>query len=273
MAVKQVQLTVAGIFKAHLSIIGILLHADSATKAIYLADGNRDLLRLVSLFDMAKERSFPNFISAAALLVTAAAAFLISRVSPSRRGALVNGWRLSAAILLFLAFDEGVSLHDRLAVPGQALMHSHGIFFIGWILPYLALLILCGLLLLPFAVALPRPVMFRLMAAAIVYVGASMGLEMIEGLLMERSIDGASLVQVDQEAVNNTLSMVLLVALEESGEMLGVALALRALLLHLGDLCPTWRLTLANIAPSAAIDEIGRGETIAPSSALSSERS
>ena len=59
-----------------------------------------------------------------------------------------------------------------------------------------------------------------------------MGVEMLEAVLMDRSTQGG-LESVDFGAVNRTPEMILLVTIEELLEMLSVALALRALLIHL----------------------------------------
>lgn len=140
--------------------------------------------------------------------------------------------------LAFVAVDEGAGLHDRLSIPLQRWFATSGVFYIGWILPYLVLVALVASRCVPLLLKLPRRTALRLVSAGALYVAAAMGLEMAEALVMYGAAgESVALGDSDLYSIVRTPLMTGLVTLEEMGEMLAVALLLRALLLHLvGDL-------------------------------------
>jgi hypothetical protein len=225
----------AGIFRAHCSIV-LLLLAMHLVFRLLDALGHSHVLGLSSLWDFAEEASVPTYFSAAALLATAAIAAMVANSdagAADRR--LQRGWWTAAALLLFMAFDEGWGLHDRLSFFVRQVIATRGIFFIGWVVPYMLLVVFAVGLLLPLAKALPAITRTRLVWAALIYVSCALGIEFPQGVLLDRaSVDGVLNWQETRTVVREPL-MVALIAIEETGEMLAVALALRALLLHLRD--------------------------------------
>jgi hypothetical protein len=223
------------VFRFHLGLIAALLAIHLAAKLIYFGAGNANLFGFAPLFDLVSEQSVPNFFSAAALMGVAGAAGLIARTQALRGERLKGQWRFVTLVALFLAFDEGAAIHDRLTVPVQSLLNSHGLLFVGWVIPYSALVLVTAYLMWPLARSLPVPIRNQLIVAAGIYVASALGLEMVEAAQMDRATAGDSVTDVDGWAINHTPSMVALVTIEETGEMLGVALALRALLSYLTD--------------------------------------
>lgn len=248
---SRISLSIDKAFTVHLAIIAGLGSLHLIANAVYILATPKRLTGLIALFNMVEERSLANFISATALLAAALVSTLAALSCRNGSRALRRGWWASSVILLFLAIDEGAGIHDLLSGAGQRAMDSHGLFFIGWVAPYMVLAVATGMILLPFIWKLPRATMSRLMAAGIVYIGSAMGMEMLEGLLMEQSVNGAALSAVNMEVINHTVIMVVLVSIEEVGEMFGVALALRALLMHIVSYCPNWSFSIVNSAASS----------------------
>lgn len=220
------------VFRTHLRLIAVLLGGHVFVNGAYLLFGHGRLLGLSEKLDFVQESSLPNFFAASALLATAAVAATIARVSSTRTSKLTACWSMATAVLVFLAFDEGAGIHDLLAVPVQRALNSDGVLFIGWVAPYAVLTLAVAYKLLPLARALSPGVRNQLVAAAGLYVSAAIGVEMMEAVLMDRSTQGG-LGSVDFSAVNHAPAMMLMVTIEETAEMIGVALALRALLFHL----------------------------------------
>lgn len=215
-------------FRMHCAIVLVLLVAHVAVRLLDVA-GHHRVFGLTTLFDAGQEQSVPNLFSSIVLFVCSGLAAMIAASPEARDRRLRAGWILATIMLFFMAIDEGTGLHDRLSREAAHVLQGRGVFRIGWIAPYLLLLAAAAGLLLPFAVALARDTRTRLILAAALYVGSAMGLEMCESLIYER----AAAAGIDGVAAERTLPMVATVSLEEFGEMFAVALALRALMLHL----------------------------------------
>lgn len=224
------------LFRHHCVLILVLLALHLISRAVYFARGEESYL--MSTFNFLEETSVPTVVSTAALLAAAAVAGLIAAHARQNASGLAGGWTLIALCLAFVAVDEGAGLHDRLSIPLQRLFATSGVFYIGWLLPYLVLVAFVALRCVPLLFKLPRRTTLRLVAAGALYVAAAMGLEMAESLVMYGTAgEGVALADIDLHSIDRTPLMIGLVTVEEVGEMLAVALLLRALLLHLvGDL-------------------------------------
>lgn len=222
------------IFTVHLLVILLFLIAHSVV--IFMVSGldSETLTKAGRVLDMEEENSIPNFFSAFMLMITAGVAALIAIHHRKDRFKLWLSWCLAALTIAFLSFDEGAALHDRLAVAVQEAAQTSGMFYIGWTLPYLLVVIAAMPAAWPLLRSLPPRTMLRLIMAGALYVLSALGLEMIEGAVLERSVPpGMNL----REALDYGVpwEWAVLVTFEEAGEMIAVALALRALLLHLTE--------------------------------------
>lgn len=204
-----------------------------------------------AVFDLGEENSFGNFFSAMMLAFTALISALIAYRHQSQGARLWLIWSFATLALAGMAIDEGAMLHDRLSRPIQERLQTSGVFYIGWTLPYLFLVFAAVFAGLPLLRSLPPRTRIRLIVAAALYVGAAMGMEMIEALLLQRSVPEDMTFRA-AIASGDPPSWAILVPMEETGEMIAVALALRALLLHLTDDLGGARLTFGAAAPDGA---------------------
>ncbi|MEM8739756.1 MAG: hypothetical protein AAGG38_14945 [Planctomycetota bacterium] len=179
--------------------------------------------RLVDKFNMDGEMAVPAWFST--LLIAAAAVACVGVASRVRRagGKGAYSWWLLAAGLFFVSLDENVSLHETLNGEVGQVVERDGIFYFGWVLIYGPLAMGLAALVLPGLWRAPRRVFWTLVAAAVVYCGGAVGVEMMSGLLLSSSAD------VDMTA----WSYFFCVLLEENGEILGMMLMLRGLALYL----------------------------------------
>jgi hypothetical protein len=174
---------------------------------------------LVPMFDLDVERNIPSFFSTGLILLCAGMmAALAYREPRSNR----PGWQGLSLIFVVLSADELVSLHERLIEPVRATLHTSGVLYFAWVVPYGVAAILIGLLYLRFLFRLPRLTRNRMIVAGCVYVGGAVGLELVGGAYLEILHD------------QHNLPYELLTTVEESLEMAGMILLLRALLKHFG---------------------------------------
>ncbi len=173
-------------------------------------------LDIASRFGMDNELSVPTWLVSALALLTAACMFIIARHSKIGRAT----WYTLAAIFLLLAIDETVALHELLLQGVHVLAGlGEGQTFTSnaWLIlaPLIALL---GVLLLVILWrSLPRKTFWRFFVAFAVYGSGAFVIEYLG-------------IQTDKAALHYQL---LFVTVEETLELLGVWLALRAAIMHI----------------------------------------
>lgn len=208
---------------ACLAAIGILFVAYVATQIVFhsfgLTLGGR--LGLVQLFDMRVEQNLPTAVSALFL----AASSLLLAVVACRSGQLGSAdrprWMILSLGMLFLALDEAGELHERWSFFIWRFVKTEGALHDAWLIPYG--LIVCGLAVYywPFVKRLPADTRNRFVLAGVVFVGAAVGMELVEGYY--ESYHGSWL-----DAV-----YAIMVGVEETCEMLGIVMFIDALFRHL----------------------------------------
>lgn len=185
----------------------------------------------VPLFDLDGERNVPSLFSGLLIL---SCGVLLSLIALGGRGRRVGRtyWLGLAAIFLFLAVDEVVSLHERLIEPLRAALHTSGVLYFAWLIPYGIAGLLVGVAYARFLFRLPPATRNRMVVAGLVYVAGAAGLEMAGGWYLE------------QLGGQHNLYYELLTTCEESLEMYGMILFARALLRYMaGEACGTSLLT------------------------------
>ncbi len=86
-----------------------------------------------------------------------------------------------------MGFDEAFQAHERLNDPIRRVLGGGrlGVFSFAWVVPGLVLEFLLMLVFLRFLVRLPAPTRRRVVLAAALYLGGSIGMEMLGGWLVE----------------------------------------------------------------------------------------
>ncbi|MBU8540955.1 hypothetical protein [Falsiroseomonas tokyonensis] len=216
----------ARLFRFHLIAIAILTVAHLLVCWMRLEQGRDHLLGLAPRFSFLGEASIPAFFSAVMLLATAGVAALLSGLEEGRGRADRRIWLFIAGLLLFMAVDEATAIHELFDALG-AQEPEDGMLFNTWVIPFGALALFCIAILLPFWWRLPGPAKWGLAAAAALFLASAIGLELLESRVMA---------EAGLEDAFARWDYILMVTLEEAGEMLAVAIALRTLLLHLASL-------------------------------------
>lgn len=165
------------------------------------------------LFSLDMEGSVPTMFSALLLVACAGLVAVHARIVDTD----LRYWAGIAAMLLYVGVDEAVQLHEPVMYQMRRIHPLGGYLYFDWTLPAIVILSVVGLLYLRFLLRQPPPLRNRLIVAAAVYVSGALGMELVDGKYA--SIHG-----------ENNLTYDLLTTVEETLEMIGAALMLRAML-------------------------------------------
>jgi hypothetical protein len=176
-------------------------------------------LNVIGLLDLYQESTLPAWYTSALMLACAPLLAANAIVRLRRREPFARHWLGLAILFVLLSLDETAAVHERVSWPMRRLVTARGIYFYAWVIPASIGLFALGLIYLRFVLNLPRRTRSLLILSAAIYVGAALGLEMVEGLHHARH-------------GNETATYITLVAIEEIMEMSGIALFLYALVDH-----------------------------------------
>jgi hypothetical protein len=217
--------------------IALLVAASFAGTISRLYLGHDTLLGLIPLFNVDAEANVPTWFSTAILLFAALLLAIIWRGEAARGGRFARHWGALALVFVYLSADEGGHIHEVISTP-----HVLGAFMqtyeqITWLaLNGVGLAIVC-IAYRRFVFALPSDVLRLAVASAMVFIAGAVGVEL--ATWTSRRIDPAS-------AVIEFMPLV-----EESLEMLGVALFIYALLLYIARHLPPLVLTVGDARRSS----------------------
>lgn len=125
--------------------------------------------------NMDRELNVPTLFSSALLLFIA---FLLNRLKRSSGHESPTDWQLLSRIFFFLALDEALQIHEVLIIPDLR-NHVHPALASTWVIPYGALVLFVLWRFREFLRALPADLSARALQAGAVYVGGTIGIEML----------------------------------------------------------------------------------------------
>lgn len=201
------------VFRRHCLVIALLVTVHLLLTLVHATQGR--LQTLWKIFWISGEANVPAFFSAAVLLVVALVA--MGPVAISDRPENRLPWRLAGALLLFMSLDEAAAIHEK----AQFFADGAAVPLL-WMSAYALVLLTAAVVFFRFWLHLPVPTRTALAVAGLVFLSGAVGVE-----LQERShvVEGVDMWR--------NLPLVLSMTVEETLEMLGAALALRALLRHI----------------------------------------
>lgn len=211
-----------------LSLAVINIAAQAAT--FYLPDFfMRDWLLV--MFDANGEANLPSAFSGGLLLFSALILGAIALAKRQAADRFTAYWSFLSAVFLYLSVDEIARLHDNTIAPMRRLMDFDGIFRFAWVVPYALAVLLILLSSIRFLAHLPPGTRWRFILAGGVYVGAALGMELVQGYTDSRFGDLGFV---------SALS----IGFEELMEMLGVVLFIYALLSYSARNLPNFIVSL-----------------------------
>jgi hypothetical protein len=209
------------VFRIHLACIGVLVGAHVLLRVLHRFAPGPQVQGLRWMFGLNAEQNVPSLFSALAILGAALLLFATAAAVRARGRPHGASWCLLGAVFVFLAVDEAFSLHEMLNRPVRDALQVGGALYFAWVIPYAASLGALALLLWRFIVALDPRTRRAFVVAGIVYVTGALLLEMVGGRLWLTAGIQSRLYFLETTA-------------EETLEMLGIALFVRALIEHYG---------------------------------------
>ena len=168
-------------------------------------------LGVIPLFNFDRESNLPTLFNGLLLAWSGFLAWVISRTRRPEAPAEARGWCATALVLSFLALDDLCLLHETVGAILDERVETSGALAWAWVVPY-GTLALCGFIYFGrFFFMIEGSLRIRLAAAAVLYVGSAIGLEMAEAAVTEK---------YGYEA----LAFGILYTIEENGEMLAALL-------------------------------------------------
>ena len=196
----------------------VVIHSLSLYAAYVL--GYDYQLGLFRMFNPSEEGNLPAWFAATSLLLAAALLAITWRSVRAAGERHARHWGFLALIFLFLAVDEAASIHELFIVPLRELLSTEGAFLFAWVIPYGIAVIFVALAYVRFMLALPRRIALLIAGAGALYVGGALVMEMVTPWVYEWTFE-------------MSLPKFVMLIFEETLEMLGVAIFVYALLVHL----------------------------------------
>jgi hypothetical protein len=223
-----------------LAVIAALLTVASSAAVFthrVIAPDSTVARKLMKALYVELELNVPAFFSATLMLGAAALLALIWSNARQRGDQRSLMWAVLAAGFAAMAFDELVSVHERLIEPMRDLIGGDrlGILYFAWVIPALLLVAGLGIFFLRFFISLPPRVRLLTGIGAAMFLGGAVGFELLEGYHVET-------------ASKETLEYFMLTTGEEFLEMAGIIVFIRALLEYLADEFPNLTLVFTNTA-------------------------
>lgn len=211
--------SIKSIFSMLLIVACLLVAASVAGQIMKYIFGHPTVHGLVYLFNINQEQNIPTLFSVILLMICSILLSLAFYLDHKQAAGLKMYWGTLAAGFIYLAVDEFAELHEKFGLSVRPFMgeYLHGFLYYSWVVPALAIVLFISIFYSSFLFKLPKVTRINFIIAAIIYVTGLVGLEMLGGNYHE--INGS------ENITYNLIS-----TLEESLEMMGLILFIRALL-------------------------------------------
>lgn len=200
----------------------MLIAASIAGQIMKYVFGHPTVHGLVRLFNVSNEQNIPTLFSVLLLISCSILLNLACYLDHKQAAGLKMFWVTLATGFAFMAIDEFVQLHENIGFLLKPLIgtYSHGFLYFSWVIPAMALMLFLAVFYSSFLFRLPKKTRINFILAGIVYLTGLLGIEMLGGYYYELH-------------AGETLTYSLISNLEESLEMFGLILFIRALLNYL----------------------------------------
>lgn len=209
------------VIRALFGLALFLLVCSMAGQTLRFVFDHDHVFGLVQLFNVDREHNIPTFFTVVIALVNALLLFLTGLTSRTSAPRDSLYWHVLALGFVFIAYDEGFQVHEKLIKPMRSLLGPGdlGVFYFSWVIPGIMVVCASALFFMKFLLRLAPVMRRRLFTAAAVYLGGCLGMELLDGAYAE--------------AFGQDFTYSFLVTIEEGLEMAGLILLARALLEYL----------------------------------------
>jgi hypothetical protein len=203
------------------SVATVLIILSLITQLIAFETGHPSIHGLVPFFNLDEEHNLPTFFSGLILLFASFLLALIYILKRKEKDRIY--WALLSLGFLYMTFDEMFMFHERFVGPNMKRIlgdNTTGIFhyaWLIWVIPIGIIVIILFFIFFKFLNRLPSKTRLAFFAAGFMYVGAAIGIELIEGYI--------SLIYGEYSLINT-----LVCAVQESIEMYAVIFFIWSLL-------------------------------------------
>ncbi|WP_370442288.1 hypothetical protein [Kineococcus halophytocola] len=159
-------------------------------------------------FDVNAETNLPSWFSAVLLTVTGLVTFDVGRRAHVQGRRWSRHWMVLGLGFCYLSLDELVGLHEKLVEPMTAVVGDSGVFKYAWVAAALPAVTVVALFYVRFLLALPRRAAALALLGGVLYVGGSVGLEMVANALSDSGISEEGLLLGTMQAVEEACEMV-----------------------------------------------------------------
>lgn len=218
------------------SIVGKYVEAYAGTERPHI------LSELVRLFNINRESSIPTWYASSLLLACAILLGLIAHNQYVRQAGERRYWIGLALIFLFLSIDEAAEIHERLTQPLQAVFNAGGPLFFAWMIAYIPLVLVFGVVYFRFWLRLPPRTRRLFLLSGVLYLGGAVGVEMIGSNIWYQ--DGGT-----------SLFYSTIGTIEEFLEMLGAATLIYTLLTYITGEAGDLQVEIRPVAQASAVEE------------------
>lgn len=185
--------------------------------------GPYELGWVVRFFYMDKEKNLPTWFASGVLLLTTYVLWETGTAAKAFGTGYVRHWRILAFVFAFLSLDEIAQIHE---VGSRAkIIGAEGTSYLSWIAIAAPLVIVFTVSYLRFLARLPAKVRWLIVAGGCVFVGGSVGMEII-GAFTSKELVGV-------QTGLASMKYIVAASIEELLEMLGNITFLYAIALYL----------------------------------------
>ncbi len=155
------------------------------------------------------------------LLFSALLLGIIARASTRSDDRYSRNWSALSIAFLFFSMDEVASIHELLTKPLQA-MGASGIFYYGWVIPGMVVVLIFFIFNLKFFLQLPTRTKRLFSISAFLYIGGAIGAELLGG-------------RHDEIYGTQNVTYAIITTIEEALEMIGLLVFIHALLQYMAE--------------------------------------
>ena len=171
-------------------------------------------------FNLDVEKNIPTLYSCLALLFSSLLLGAIAYAKNLDGDRYKQHWKILSFIFLFLSLDEAGQFHEKLIYPMRSLLNATGVIYFTWIVPMGFLVAIFLLSYTKFLFHLPVSTKQLFVAAAALYIGGGIGMELLGGYIASQTGEQG-------------LFYVIETTIEESLEMLGIVVFIHALISYI----------------------------------------
>jgi len=219
---NQISLNASLITRVLVIAAFLLLLADIAGVFIKYFTAYEHVYKLINLFDFDRERNIPTGFSAFLLVFAAQLLAVITLLEKKRTSLYWIYWAILSFGFFIMAVDEVFAYHEKSIDPLSKLLGGGnlGVFHFTWVVPAILFVFFLALFYLKFLLRLPSKTRLSFLIAAALYLGGTIGCELIGGHIYEL------------HGIHN-LTYGLITTLEESLEIAGTIVFIWALLVYI----------------------------------------